>query len=65
MFHWRSDFLFAQPDFFSGMARLFDFGGRYDAYNISRSIQEADFKAILSDWSIIGQDLKLAIDQNK
>jgi hypothetical protein len=31
----KSDFLLASPSFASGAARLFDFYGQYDDYNIS------------------------------
>jgi hypothetical protein len=41
----------------SGAARLFDWWGLYDTYNQSRTGQEADAKALFSDWRIVGQDL--------
>jgi hypothetical protein len=53
----KSDFLFADPSFVSGAARLFDWWGLYDTYNVSRNGQEADAKAMFSDWRIVGQDL--------
>lgn len=53
----QSDFLVSGPSFVSGAARLFDWCGLYDAYNVSRNGQEADAKAIFSDWRIVGQDL--------
>ena len=62
MFHWKSDFLFARPSWLSGIARMWDFGGAFDSYNISRTPEEADTKAILSDWYIIGQDTMSAIE---
>jgi hypothetical protein len=57
----ESDFLFAEPSFVSGVARLLDWWGHYDAYNLSRGGQEADAKAMFSDWRIVGQDLADAI----
>jgi len=56
-----SDFLFAQPSFISGVARLLDWYGLYDAYNASRTGREADYKALLSDWRIVGQDIQDAM----
>lgn len=53
----KSDFLTSDPSFVSGVARLFDWAGLYDAYNQSRTGQEADAKAMFSDWRIVGQDL--------
>jgi hypothetical protein len=56
-----SDFLVAQPSFVSGVARLLDLYGFYDAYNTSRTVGEADYKALLSDWCIVGQDIQDAM----
>jgi len=56
-------FLFATPSFTSGVARLLDFGGTFDAYNRSRNDNEADFRATLCDWAIVGNDLSDAVVQ--
>ena len=58
-----TDFLFARPSFSSGIARLFDFWGLYDLYNVSPSTVEADARAMYSDWRIVGQDLIIAKEQ--
>ena len=55
-----SDYLFALPRPLFGIARFFDFGGTFDEYNISSTGEEADMKALLSDWAVIGQDLMKA-----
>jgi len=60
----KSDFLFAQPSFASGAARVFDFFGQFDEYNRSDTPEEADAKAIASDWIVVGQDIADAIEQN-
>ena len=57
----KTGFLFAQPGLFSGAARLIDISGLFDDYNQSRDTGEADMKALLSDWYIVGQDLRCAI----
>jgi hypothetical protein len=42
--------LFASPRPLFGVARIIDFGGSFDEYNVSATEQEADAKAIVSDW---------------
>ena len=53
----NTDFLVASPSFMSGCARLLDWGAQYDSYNFSQSVDEADAKAMFSDWSSVGDDL--------
>ncbi len=52
--------LYAKPSFFEGISRLIDFGGLLNTYNKSSSPEEADFRAILSDWEAVGFDVILA-----
>ncbi|MBI1739602.1 MAG: hypothetical protein HYR57_01780 [Candidatus Koribacter versatilis] len=59
----RSGFLFAMPSFVSGAARLLDLYCLYDSYNSSSTEREADYKAMLSDWRIVGQDILCAMKQ--
>jgi len=54
----RTDFLFARPSFWSGVGRLLDLWGKFDDYNVSQTTQEADMRALYSDWRITGQDLR-------
>jgi hypothetical protein len=61
----QSDFLFAQPSFASGVARVFDLFGQFDEYNRSETPDEADAKAIASDWIVVGQDIADAIEQDE
>ncbi|MXY23204.1 MAG: hypothetical protein F4Y45_01620 [Acidobacteria bacterium] len=53
----RSDYLFATPSTWSGIARLVDLFGVFDSYNDSAADDLADARAIYSDWHIVGQDL--------
>ena len=53
----RTDFLFAQPSWISGIARVLDLFGVFDSYNESRTTAEADSRAMYADWRIVGQDL--------
>jgi hypothetical protein len=60
----KTDFLYAQPSFASGAARVIDLWGQFDAYNVSSSPAEADAKAIAADWIIVGQDLLDAVEHH-
>ncbi len=51
----RSDFLFAQPSFWSGLARCLNLSGKFDFYNVSPSEDIADARALYSDWRAVGQ----------
>jgi hypothetical protein len=60
----RSDFLFASPSFMTGIARSLDLGATLSghSYNLSVGPIEADLRALLSDWNLVGHDLQSAID---
>lgn len=55
-------FLFATPSLWSGMARVLDIYGQFDSYNASETEEAADAKALYSDFRMIGQDLKQAME---
>jgi hypothetical protein len=55
-------FLFARPSALSGIARLLDFWGTFDAYNNSRNGSEADAKALYCDWRTVGEHLMEAME---
>lgn len=59
----RSDSLFARPSFLEGIARIVDVSGSLNTYNVATSGDEADARAIESDWKAIGHDVKVALDQ--
>ena len=61
----KTDFLVEQPSLQSGMARLFDFYGLYDAYNRSPNEAQADAMALLSDWLMVGDDIKSAMFEHE
>lgn len=58
-----SDFLFAQPSFLSGMARVLDMGATFDEYNDSPTEQYADSIAILNDFRAVGGDMLAAMGE--
>lgn len=49
--------LYALPSVWSGVARLVDLGGTFDSYNYAASDEDADARAIASDWAHVGRDL--------
>jgi hypothetical protein len=53
--------LFASLGFFEGMGRVLDLGSTMLAYNDSSTPEEADARAIMSDWMEVGQDLDTAV----
>ena len=60
----KTDFLFAQPGFIRGMGRALDLGSTKNVYNGSSSADEADFRALKSDWTIVGDDIRRASHQH-
>jgi hypothetical protein len=58
-----TDALFATPSFASGAARVLDLGGTFDEYNSSATAAEADARALWSDWAVVGEDLRLAMEE--
>lgn len=56
-----SEFLFARPSFWSGVARTLDLGGVFDDYNYSASAAEAEARAMRADWTAVGNDLRRAM----
>lgn len=55
--------LFAQPSVISGAARLVDLGGVFDKYNRSETEVQADSRALASDWSAVGANLREALER--
>jgi hypothetical protein len=53
----HSRILFPRPSFFEGLGRIFDFAGALSLYNISRTPEEADVRALNSDWAATADDL--------
>lgn len=58
----RSDFLFATPSFVGGMASVLDLGTTLVVYNESRTLAEADARAIEADWQVTGDDIRAAME---
>ena len=50
-----------EPSFAEGASRVIDLGATMQHYNSSSNENEADTKAIQSDWEAVGSDLKSSI----
>lgn len=59
----RTDFLLPRNSFLIGLGSVLNLFGSYFEYNYSESDQEADTKATKSDWEVVGQDMKDAVDK--
>ncbi len=55
---YRTDFLFPRPSFLIGLGSILNISGNYFDFNYSSSDYEADYKSILSDWGVVGEDIK-------
>ncbi len=54
-------YLVSKSSIVTGIGRIFDFAGSYEIYNSSESGDEADSKAMLLDWLVVGEDLKKGV----
>ena len=59
----QTDFLFPTPTKIQGTATVFNIWGQFHRFNRSRNGQEADCRAIRSDWGVTGQDLQEVLDK--
>jgi len=51
-----------EPSAVSGMATLLDLGSTLNRYVTSKTENDADRKALKSDWQAVGNDMKSSID---
>jgi len=58
-----SDFLYAVPSFWEGMARIFDLGNTLNEYNGSPSGNIADEIAFRMDWAMVGDNIRNAMNE--
>jgi len=57
----NTDYLFTMPSFLSGMGSVLNLGGIHTNYNQNLTPQEADRKALASDFKAVGEDFKTAM----
>lgn len=60
----RSGRLFASPSLVEGISRSFNIFGNQDIYNEDLTPEEADAKALYSDWASVGDHLILAAEES-
>lgn len=60
MNHLQTDFLFPRMSWIIGTGSVINLAGTYYSYNFSGSEVEADGRAVFSDWSMVGEDLRNA-----
>lgn len=58
---YRTDFLFSLPSFLVGAGSVLNIAGNY--FDFSSSDKDADAKALLSDWGVVGQDIQQAFEE--
>ena len=58
----RSGRLFANSSLAEGVGRVFDILGNQDIYNEDLTPQEADSKALFSDWASVGDHIIMATE---
>jgi hypothetical protein len=54
---YKTDFLFSFPSFWIGVGSIINLSGNNIEYNFSDNENEADSKALYSDWALVGQDI--------
>ena len=52
-----------KPSFLSGFSSILDFEDLIERYNASATTQEADTRAITSDWEATGVDMRNSISE--
>lgn len=53
------------PDFFTGVATVLDMGNTASIYNTPNTPEEADYKALASDWEETGKDISKGLMEFK
>ncbi len=61
----RSSLVYARPSFLRGIARIFDVTGSLNEYNTSPTSEQADYRALESDWRVVGEDIQEAMNAVK
>jgi hypothetical protein len=57
-----TNYLYANPSFIEGSARLLDLGSTMEEYNGSLSADQADTIALVTDWLSVGSDIQNAMN---
>ncbi len=54
-------YLFSDATFSMGIGTVGNIAGNFYGFNYSKSPEEADFRAITSDWKMVGSDIRSAL----
>ncbi|SHG33270.1 hypothetical protein [Flavobacterium johnsoniae] len=57
---YRTDYLFSKCSIWRGIGSVFNLPGNYYEFDTSKTEQEADNKALTSDWENVGADIRNA-----
>lgn len=60
----RTDFLLPKRNFWSGFSSVLNIFGNSDKFNTSSSAEEADIRALSSDWQMIGDDFRKVLSSD-
>lgn len=60
--NYRSDHLFVRGSFIAGMGSLLGIFSPYFTFNYSESAQEADNRALESDFGVVGDDIRSVLN---
>jgi len=55
---YKTDYLLPKNNFWVGMGSILNLAGSYFEYNYSKLDNEADLKALSSDWDNVGEDIR-------
>ena len=55
---YKTDFLFSKCTFWRGVGSVLNVPGNFYEFNTSNTSEEADNKALISDWENVGKDIK-------
>lgn len=57
---YKTDYLFSKCNFMRGIGSVLNLPGNYYEFNTSKTEQEADNRALTSDWQNVGDDIRTA-----
>lgn len=60
----RTDFLFPKRNFLTGFSNVLNLFAAGSKFNTSQDSSEADFKAIKTDWDMVGQDFRKSMSEH-
>lgn len=59
--YFRTDFLFPRSNYITGAGSIIALMGNYYRFNASNTAENADLKALRSNWGVVGNDFHTAL----